>query len=886
MDSRDPTRAAAAAAGTVELRGGRPEVDRVRMEAARARSEQALFATAAPARVGRYVVLDTAGSGGMGIVYRAYDPQLDRKVALKVVTARGAALDAARARLRGEARALAQLAHPNVVPVHDVLVLGDDLVVVMELVEGITLDAWARRAPRRPAETVAIYAQAARGLAAAHDVGVIHRDFKPANALVGEDGRVRVVDFGLARLAAAAPPEPVAAVVAAPRQPALTAAGAVIGTPAYMAPEQLAAAELTPAADQFSFWVSLYEAVAGVRPFAASDPEAMLAAIRAGKLAAPSEGRIVPGWLRQLAQRGLAFEPAERLPSMHEVAGELLRVRGWRRARVPLALCALGAIATVAVVRGQTAGDPLAPCDGGGGAIDGAWSAVPRARVQATLAKLTTPYAREVEGLVLGGLDRYRAAWTELHRGSCVAHRRGEMSPQLLDRSMACLQRRGDDLRAAVQVLGETDSTTLGNAVDVVARLLPIAACGDLESLAADAPPIADAARRAEVAAARARLGHATALDAAGRSAAAVTEAGEVLLAAERLDYPPLIVDAELLVGRSRIFGGEYQQALAPLQHAEELALANRELAAGVVAAARRIYAEGMLGHDVAGLEREGAVLEPLSRSVASDPLARPLLFNNLGGVHVAGERRDLAVRDFEAAQRAMATIAHPDPELIFVSLNLATLTAEPARRAVLARSAWQRLRDLLGPSHTQTLVAQFTLANDLADPREAWAVITEVCERYDRDHAEMVASRGACLYSRAFLAAHLGDSDAAVHDYRSLAALAGSTDVPSLALKRALARGEIALVEHDLAGARTAFDGVVTTIGLRPPWWKLAALVHGRIGLARCALARGDRRTASAELDRALAEVDSLIPRSEFVVPRLLRDWARRVRDDVGAPP
>ncbi|MCE9572531.1 MAG: serine/threonine protein kinase [Deltaproteobacteria bacterium] len=876
----DVTPEAIAALGDV-----RPPIDRVRMEAARARAEQALFAVDAPARVGRYVVLDTAGRGGMGVVYRAYDPQLDRKVALKVVSARGAAVTEARERLLGEARALAQLAHPNVVPVHDAILLGDDVVVVMELVDGITLAAWGRSAARRTAEIVAIFAQAARGLAAAHDVGVIHRDFKPANALVGVDGRVRVVDFGLARFAAGDADGD----GGVPRSRVLTAAGAIVGTPAYMAPEQLTAGEITAAADQFSFWVSLYEAIAGVRPFDAEDRDGMLAAIRAGKLAAPREGRTVPGWLRQLVQRGLAVDPAARLPSMHAVASELTRARGWRRARGPAALGALATIATVAtlaVLSRSTASDPIAACDGGAAEIDRAWSAADRTRLQTSFAQMATPYAREVEGLVLGGLDRYRASWSAQHRAACEAHRHGAMTPLVLDRSMACLQRRADDLRAAVQVLGEMDAPAIGKAVDVVVRLAPTDACGDRESLATAAPLIAEPARRTEVAAARARLARAAALDAAGRAAEAMTEARAVVAIAERLEYPPLVIEAELLIGRTRLFAGEFEQALAPLGHAEEVALANQQIADAVVAGARRIFAEGMLGHDVSGLERQFAVLEPLSRSVARDPLARPLLLNNIGNVHLAGARRDLAVRDFQAAQAAMAGLPRPDPELNHIAMNLAMLTADPVERERLARAGWQATRASFGPSHLQSLVAQQSLSLDLVSQPESLAMMADACDRYTRDHPELVVARVGCTYSRALFAAGAGDDAEAVRRYRELVAIVGADVTDDVADLTFLAAGEVALADRDLATAQTQFERALKSLGPELPWYALEDASHAHMGLARCALARGDRRAARAQLDQAIAQLDQFLPHVERVRPRLTRARAIALRDEASARP
>lgn len=854
-----------------ELRAGRPAIDRVRMDAARARAEQALFAVAAPARVGRYVVIDTAGAGGMGIVYRAYDPQLDRRVALKVVQAKGLALEGARERLLGEARALAQLAHPNVVPVHDVVMIDDDLVVVMEFVDGVTLDAWARERPRTPAEVLATYAQAARGLAAAHDVGVIHRDFKPGNALIGKDGRVRVVDFGLARL------------TADERTVAPAAGGATTttaaGTLAYMAPEQLAGEPPTAAVDQFSFWVALYEALAGVRPFAAEDAPATLAAIRAGKLAAPGPGRVVPVWLRRAAERGLAVTPAARFPSMHAVASELVRVRGWRRWRVPVALTALTAIAGVAVMRAQTAGPPPPPpCDGGVDDIATAWGDTARAQVATALANAPGSYAREVETRTLAGLDRYRAQWMELHRHACVEHRRGALSTNLLDRSMACLQARRTALAAAAGVLAEATPDALEHAVDIVVRLPPVAACGDLINLAADAPPIADPAVRAQVAALRQRLDRATALDAAGRSTDAVAMARAVADEAGRLDQPTVTVDAELLIGRSLVLAHDLDAARPVLAHVEQLALSRGQLTAAVVAAARRIYVDGVLGADVANLEAQVTVLEPLSQAVAGDRLARPLLLNNLGVVHNAAGRRDDALRDFEAAQRAAAVVTDPDPELIYIGLNLAGLVRDPAARAAVAAAAWNKFRALLGPSHRRTLSAQYMYAHDLADPRAAWPVLVDACDRYDRDQPVALGARVECWMYRGLVADGLADAAAATAAYRRVVALSSGLDDASVDIDRALATGQVALASGDVDAASAAFQRVLAAVAGEQAWWGLLPLAHAKLGLARCAYARGDRRRARVLVTEVLDAVSAAATHNEDAEPRLLEAAAHRL--------
>jgi predicted Ser/Thr protein kinase len=251
-------------------------------------------------RVGRYEVAWVLGRGGMGVVYEARDPALDRRVALKVMRADLSVAAAGSERLVREARALARLSHPNVVAVHDV---GEDagrLFVAMEMVRGSTLRAWQVRAPRAWHAIVEAFLQAGKGLGAAHAAGILHRDFKPENVLIGEDGRVRVGDFGLAR------------VVAAETSP--SSERVVLGTPAYMAPEQLRGEAVGPVADQFSFCVALYEALWGARPYGDADVGALRAELT--HPAEPPSDSPVPEWVFPVLAQGLHLDPARRHASM------------------------------------------------------------------------------------------------------------------------------------------------------------------------------------------------------------------------------------------------------------------------------------------------------------------------------------------------------------------------------------------------------------------------------------------------------------------------------------------------------------------------------------------------------------------------------------------
>jgi serine/threonine protein kinase len=275
-------------------------------------------------RVGRYLVLASLGAGGMGVVFAAYDPQLDRKIALKLLRSglAGSSKDA-RTRLRREAQAIAQLSHPNVVSIYDVGTTDDgDLYIAMEFVEGETLTTWLKMYPRTWREIIDVFVQAARGLLSAHRVGLLHRDFKPDNVLVGGDGRVRVTDFGLARSLLA--PEEVAQVkpVMTALNLALTATGTVLGTPRYMPPEQLTVGELDARSDQFSFCVALYEALYGSHPLRGGTSVSMLE--RGDKALPPPEGGKIPVAIGRAVLRGLERDRAGRFPSMASLIDELV----------------------------------------------------------------------------------------------------------------------------------------------------------------------------------------------------------------------------------------------------------------------------------------------------------------------------------------------------------------------------------------------------------------------------------------------------------------------------------------------------------------------------------------------------------------------------------
>jgi len=293
--------------------------------------------------VGRYVVKELIAAGGMGVIYLAQDPQLNRAITLKLLREDRRGGPSAQAQLLREAQAMAQLSHPNVVAVYDVGTYGTQVFVAMEFVDGETLTQWMRRCPRRCWNEVrGIFVDAGRALAAAHAVGIVHRDFKPGNVLLGADGRARVTDFGLAR--------PLDTDVSHDSTlhsssdfgdwdlaMTLTETGAIKGTPAYMAPEQFAGDMVDERTDQFSFCVALYEALHGRRPFRATSAELTRRAAD-DPISLSADERRVPAPVREALRRGLSADPTQRFPSMQrllealsDASGEAVGARRRRR---------------------------------------------------------------------------------------------------------------------------------------------------------------------------------------------------------------------------------------------------------------------------------------------------------------------------------------------------------------------------------------------------------------------------------------------------------------------------------------------------------------------------------------------------------------------------
>jgi tetratricopeptide (TPR) repeat protein len=535
--------------------------------------------------IGRYRVQGVIGTGAMGVVYSAYDPELDRLVAMKLLRADALLLERAedlQTRLLREARAMARLSHENVVAVYDTGTFEGRVFLAMELVPGTSLSVWLTSSPRRWQEVLERYVSAGRGLSAAHTAGLVHRDFKPDNVLVGTDGRVRVTDFGLARPVVPLPAESTRALESSARlsfEPgggahALeTRPGVVAGTPAYMAPEQLLGKPADERSDQFSFAVALYEGLYGERPFGAPSMEGLAVEILSGRVREPPKDSRVPGWVRHAVLRGLRAAPAERYPSMASLLSSLER-RTWRMRRrvfIPATVCLafLGGF-----VGYRFAVHERAPvCRGAEARLTGVWDAKEKREGESAFLATHAPYAAFAWATSARILDDYAKAWVAMRTDACEATRvRAEQSEEVLELRVGCLEDRLRTVAALTKLFGMADAKVAERAVDAVQSLPPLETCSNVAALRAGVPPPRDTSTATGAAEVRSLIAEASALERAGKYNEGLGIATTSVTRARALAYLP--VEAEALHELGLIQGGrgDSKEAEATLEEAAAVA--------------------------------------------------------------------------------------------------------------------------------------------------------------------------------------------------------------------------------------------------------------------------------------------------------------------------
>ncbi len=527
---------------------------------------------AAGALIGRYVVLHRLGSGGMGVVYAGFDPELQRKVAIKLLRPESvAALGAeGNARILREAQSLARLAHPNIVAVFDVGLVDEQVYVAMEYIEGQTVAAWLQSGRRTRAEILQVFLQAGEGLATAHEAGIVHRDFKPDNVLVGADGRVRVIDFGLSRDPS---PAQAAGETRIASAGSLTRTGAVLGTPAYMAPEQLAGKPADARSDLFSFCVALHESLFGVRPFAGDSLETIARAIAEQQIRFTNSP--VPEWIKRALRSGLNADPRDRPASMKLLLARLsndpARARRiWVASIAGLLLLALSGFLLVRTAR--RAGE----CRGAEARLAGIWDPAQRETIRNSILATKLPYADAAWNTVSKAFDRYAAEWTAMRTEACQATvLRGEQSPELLDLRMACLDDRLHGLSAAAQLFSKSDNDVVTHAVAIAGTLQSLAGCADARALRDLTAPTAE--QKPQVDALQQRVATMNIQLYAGHEQQTVDSGEQLLAQARELRFPPIEARVLLLLGTARYFAGQDEAGIQTLHEAQAAALRARD---------------------------------------------------------------------------------------------------------------------------------------------------------------------------------------------------------------------------------------------------------------------------------------------------------------------
>jgi tetratricopeptide (TPR) repeat protein len=484
--------------------------------------------------LGRYVLLETLGHGGMGVVWKSYDPMLDRNVALKLMVSssevRGAVV--------AEAQAMAKVQHPNVVTVYDAGIhpTGDHHLayIAMELIAGRTMKGWLDEAEHSIDDKLDMFVLAGRGLEAAHEAGLVHRDFKPSNVLVGDDGRVRVSDFGLSVVG---------------REDRAATGSPFAGTPRYMAPEQLHGVRAQAASDQFAFCVALYEAVFDEAPFAIAD-DASVAELRAAIVGTPKppirsrlQARLAP-----IVLRGLSIDPSQRWKSMGELLAAIGTVRAARRRRLAVAGAVGATVIALGLVGWWQLGSSALDCDGAGDGITALWH--PQRRQALTAAFAPFPGGPAAVDRVSHAIDDWSRRWTALRVEQCEADRNGERSSPSLVVRRDCLDRRLGELDGLLQILDKPDATVVTFASSAAYSVTAPESCMSLlPPVGAPAPPLL----QQSVAAAHAQIDRVATLDTLGKEKVALDEAKIAIAAAAKIDWAPVTADAQLLLGRTAL---------------------------------------------------------------------------------------------------------------------------------------------------------------------------------------------------------------------------------------------------------------------------------------------------------------------------------------------
>jgi len=823
---------------------------------------------ASDGKLGRYSLLRELGAGAMGQVFLAYDVELDRRVALKILRPElGSSMGAAR--LLREAQALARLNHPNVVHVYEVGEVGGEIFMAMEYVPGVDLRTWLkdRKLVKRSAsraqvdELLSLMIQAGRGLAAAHAAGLAHRDVKPDNILIGDDGRVRMGDFGLART------DEFADTLASENggtsvstlNVTLTRIGSTPGTPAYMAPEQREGA-FDSRSDLFSLGVTIWEAVMGVRPFSGRKAE-LSKRIAMGERRPPPDGHAAPRWLVQALVRCLDPDPERRFGSVDEFLSELLRAPG-RRLRLGFAAAASAVVIAASAGTWVHEQHVETACASAGAELEETWEGEARPRLAAAMQSVEASYAADASTRTASWLDRYVDDWSAARSEACFRGRSERWSAVLTGKVDACLEERRHHFDALVESLAAGGEGALRRAVSAAASLPSISVCVDPLWVERWSP--SEGEGRAESDVLRGQLAKAAAEYAAGRYEGAATQANSTRDAAAALDLEPLAAEAELLAGRALHRSGDKGGAVERLERAF--------VAAGHLGF-DRVALDAALGlADRRSIGEEGLpwclVAEGLLPQVEPRPGVR-----TLRRARICGERlQELGRHDdvkalLDEAMPAIANVGevHPASAGVYNTLAKALASLRDYEGALAANDrvieiegavVGARHPDMIAVHNTrgQILVEAGRLEDALLSFHQALKLQEEVFGEDHIDTATLVMNLGILRrMSGDFDGAREALADALARAERKLA----DDDVRRLQFLGNLAQIETESGAHEAAEATFRRAQIWAEAHLAPDNPRFVRLLAKR-GWA--ALESGDTKTAELFLLRALPQMEAVV--------------------------
>ncbi|MEL7370190.1 MAG: serine/threonine-protein kinase [Myxococcota bacterium] len=807
-------------------------------------------------RMASYAILEEIGSGGMGVVYKAYDLELDRRFALKVVRRGGS--EAAK-RIRREAQAMARLSHPNVITVYGVHTLADDEVVIaMEYFAGVSLRKWLAARPDLDWGTIQrVFIQAGAGLAAAHEAGLIHRDFKPDNLLVTDDGRVKVIDFGLVSAVGESGVRPETESGDA-FDPSLTRTGAYIGTPAYMAPEHYDSGVVDSRTDQFAFCVTLFESVYGKHPFSVQSPQALKEKVLSGDIEFPERRRGVPRLVEILLRRGLSTNPDERFVSMRDLIAALERATEappWYRKRAAWAAVAVAALTTVLLVPHEP------PCPTPTEAFTDFWSPQVKAGIRRAFRATGLRYADDAWAKAMPRLDAFATSWRAMHVESCQATRvRHEQTAHVRSLRQVCLQEQKEMFRSVIDLLSAATLKTVDRSAELSARL-SVERCGDVAALLAVAPP-----ENVAVAASATNIRNALMLAQAQYEIGAYEEglaASEAAVRdAEAAGYPVVVGEAQYWRGRFLSRTGDYAGSAAALERAYRVALEANHLNLAADASRELTW---VVGYYLAKPE-QGFQWSISARGLARLRDARGLRearsLARLGKLEAfMGRSRDAQthLQQSEALFRRHLDDAHPDLSTVVMDLGTSFFGEGRYREALvhyrrglaLRRSAYGARHVRVGDAHQNVGIALLNLES-LTEAERSLELARDI---YARSGKGPTYEEGMLFHNLAQIARRRGQIPLAIERYsRSLQILQDKlgvdhprTSTPLRGLGDAkLAAGDVSAAVQHLERAVQLSSGEGHDPGYRAnAEFALARALHQAKKSARA------RRLAISALDR-----------------------------------